>query len=381
MKRLLFVLSIIFASVFTFTPAQAADTLVFNNTTSCAGWGPGTNTWAYRMYAASASTITAMEVPFSTATGYNATTLAIYSSSGGAPGTLLGTFNFNSYTSNVARFTGSATVSIGDFYWVYHSSVSSDPCSAGTTSNSTGSGWTMSQYRYSGVNGAGPFTYDSGGGSAAMLQLKIYTGVVDTTPPTFLTGTSYSAAEIQTSVGSIKASESSTITISGGVDQAKFSIAQSDSVTANLSFITAPNFEVPTDVGADNTYQVVIRAADMSGNFGYETVTATVTDVDENARVTSYVISGLQSKGLQETITATVNFASKVTFLANGKKIPGCISKSTVGSGPITVTCMWKPSSSGNVAISFKVVPTASNNFATTSAPFYLQIGRRNNLR
>jgi hypothetical protein len=239
----------------------------------------------------------------------------------------------------------------------------------------------MSQYRYQGTSGGGPFTYDSAGTTASMLQLKIYSNVPDSTPPTFSSTETFTVAENQNSVGTIKASESATISIYGGQDQNKFSLTQSDSTTAALSFISAPNFEIPTDFGVDNNYQVVLRALDTAGNAGYETVTAMVTDVDENAKLLSYTISGAQTKGQITTLVATVNVPGKVTFLVNGKRIGGCIGKSTVGSGPITATCQWKPALRGNVALSFAVVPSAVNYFSTTSQPSYLVLGGRVNTR
>jgi parallel beta-helix repeat protein len=51
--------------------------------------------------------------------------------------------------------------------------------------------------------------------------------------------------------------------ISGGGDQSKFSI-QSD--TGELSFVTAPDYENPTDVGSDNVYDVQVSVSDGVGS-------------------------------------------------------------------------------------------------------------------
>lgn len=381
MRRIFLALGLLASALLPVSHAQASETLIFNNSNTCYGWGPGTSTWAYRMYAATTATITALEVPSQNSTGASTTRLAIYSSSGGAPGTNLGNFTYSSYVSNTARYVGSATVPVGDFYWVFYGPSSPNPCSAGQTANSTGSGWTMSQYRYSGSNGGGPFTYDPVGTSAAMLQLKIYVGSVDSTAPSFTSPTSSSVAENQTSIGTMRVSESSTITLFGGSDISKFSLASIDSTSAALSFSSIPNFENPTDSDSNNSYQVVLRAEDSAGNFGYETFTATVFDVDENARILSYTTSGTQSKGSVVTIGVTVNFAGKVTFFANGKRIPTCISKPTIGSSPITVSCSWKPSTSGTIGLTMRVVPTEINYFASTSAPIFLKVERRGGIR
>ena len=50
--------------------------------------------------------------------------------------------------------------------------------------------------------------------------------------------------------------------ISGGADAAKFSI---NSSTGVLTFVSAPDFESPTDVGADNVYNVQVTVSDGVG--------------------------------------------------------------------------------------------------------------------
>jgi VCBS repeat-containing protein len=60
--------------------------------------------------------------------------------------------------------------------------------------------------------------------------------------------------------------------IVGGTDQDKFQI---NGTTGALSFITAPDFEVPTDSDADNAYEVVVRASDGTF-FDDQTITVQV---------------------------------------------------------------------------------------------------------
>ncbi|MDQ3124242.1 MAG: cadherin domain-containing protein, partial [Pseudomonadota bacterium] len=66
-----------------------------------------------------------------------------------------------------------------------------------------------------------------------------------------------------------------TYSIAGGADAALFTI---DPATGVLKFITAPDFEGPTDVGRDNTYDVIVAASDgqMSDLQG---ITVTVLDI------------------------------------------------------------------------------------------------------
>ncbi len=62
------------------------------------------------------------------------------------------------------------------------------------------------------------------------------------------------------------------------------------------------------------------------------------------------------------TLTATTNTASKVTFLANNKRIAGCISRSTTAN---VATCNWKPSTRGNIVIALQISPVDTNYSST----------------
>ena len=62
--------------------------------------------------------------------------------------------------------------------------------------------------------------------------------------------------------------------IAGGADAARFQI---DATTGVLSFITAPDFEAPTDADGDNSYEIVVRASDGT-LFDDQAITVDVTD-------------------------------------------------------------------------------------------------------
>src|SRR5262249_3978681 len=70
------------------------------------------------------------------------------------------------------------------------------------------------------------------------------------------------------------AGQSVSYSISGGADAAKFSINQQTGV---LSFLTAPDFEQPTDVGGDNNYDLIVQASDGSLSDA-QTITVKVTN-------------------------------------------------------------------------------------------------------
>jgi autotransporter-associated beta strand protein len=83
------------------------------------------------------------------------------------------------------------------------------------------------------------------------------------TAPTITSGGAFSVPENSTAVTTVTATDAEgnalTYTISGGSDADKFWI---DSGTGILTFVSAPNFESPIDVGADNVYNLTVQVAD-----------------------------------------------------------------------------------------------------------------------
>ena len=103
--------------------------------------------------------------------------------------------------------------------------------------------------------------------------------------PAFTSAATFDAAENQTAVGTVVASDSDTddtvtgYAIQGGADRSTFSIVETTGV---LTFASAPNFEAPADADADNGYVVVVRATSGTGaraKTADQTITVTVTDV------------------------------------------------------------------------------------------------------
>jgi VCBS repeat-containing protein len=69
-----------------------------------------------------------------------------------------------------------------------------------------------------------------------------------------------------------------TYSISGGVDQARFTI---NAATGALNFTAPPDFEVATDANGDNVYVVQVQVIDSQGASTTQTIQVTVTDVAE----------------------------------------------------------------------------------------------------
>ena len=210
----------------------------------------------------------------------------------------------------------------------------------------------------------------------------------DTTAPTFTSSSTFSAAEnIATSAtaATIQVSESATVTISSGADAARFNITQSETNTAIIKFNISPDFEAPADVGGNNVYELTLTATDAASNAGTQSITITVTDVVDTSSFNSLALAGSATTANFRTavvITANVTVASKVTFRVNGKVLPRCKNKLATGSGSsFSVTCTWRPSNRGQVALTAAATPTGAGISSTTSNPVNIMVDRRTGTR
>ena len=101
------------------------------------------------------------------------------------------------------------------------------------------------------------------------------------TGPSGGAGSSASAVSVnenQTAVTSFSANRPVVWTISGGADASKFTIDPSSGV---VTFITAPDYEAPTDANTDNVYLVEITATDANSETAVQLVSVTVLDIGE----------------------------------------------------------------------------------------------------
>jgi Ca2+-binding RTX toxin-like protein len=78
-----------------------------------------------------------------------------------------------------------------------------------------------------------------------------------------------------------------TYAIVGGADAQRFAI---DALTGALSFVTAPDFEAPTDQDGNNSYVVQVRASDGS-LFDIQTITVQVAPVEEQVNQQPQIVS------------------------------------------------------------------------------------------
>jgi Ca2+-binding RTX toxin-like protein len=196
--------------------------------------------------------------------------------------------------------TSSATASISENTTVVATIAATDPDAGTTLTYSISGGVDAAKFAVNSLTGALSFVSppnfeaptDVGANNVYDVIVQASDGLLTTTQavavtvtnvnemPTITSSTTASIPENTTTVTTITATDPDAGTtlaysISGGLDAAKFSI---NATTGALSFVSAPNFEAPTDFGANNVYDVVVQASDGSLNTT-QAVAVTVTDV------------------------------------------------------------------------------------------------------
>ena len=167
------------------------------------------------------------------------------------------------------------------------------------------------QVRATNDEGTGDWS-DSGTGTTA---------VADNAAPSFSSPAAFTAAENQTSVGTVLATDSDAgdditgYAITDGADGSAFSIGATSGV---LTFNAAPNYEAPSDTDANNTYMVVVQATSGVGArvaIAFQTITVTVTDVGGEApgKPAAPTVSGASATSLSVNWSAPSNAGPEIT--------------------------------------------------------------------
>jgi VCBS repeat-containing protein len=137
------------------------------------------------------------------------------------------------------------------------------------------------------VNEAAPRITSNGGGATALINI----------------------AENATAVTRVTASDADTrqtlaYSIVGGADAAKFTI---NSSTGALSFVSAPNYEAPTDSGGNNIYDVTVQVSDGNGGVDSQAISVTVTAVNERPTDLSLSANTVAEHAANGTVVGTVS--------------------------------------------------------------------------
>ena len=144
-------------------------------------------------------------------------------------------------------------------------------------------GWMSCWIRRSGQTMLPTITSNGGGDTAAVSIAE------NTTAVTTVTATDPDAGQTLS------------YSIIGGADAAKFTI---NATTGALAFVTAPNFEAPTDAGANNVYDVTVQVSDGNGGIDTQAIAVTVTNQNEVPTITSNGGGNTAAVSIAENTTA-----------------------------------------------------------------------------
>ncbi|MEM7533600.1 MAG: Ig-like domain-containing protein [Chloroflexota bacterium] len=149
---------------------------------------------------------------------------------------------------------------------------------------------------------------DSGGLNVTQSINVTVNDVNENTAPSITTASSVSLDENNTAVLDVDASDDSdaegsglTYSLTGGADQGLFTI---DGNTGQLSFISAPDFDSPSDANGDNVYAVDVTVTDSAGAVDTQSINVTVTDINENDAPS---ITSANSVTIDENTTAVLD--------------------------------------------------------------------------
>lgn len=163
---------------------------------------------------------------------------------------------------------------------------------------------TVTSFFLVGANTAPVITSDGGGASASVDVDENQTAV-----------TTVTATDTEDDGGSPPTSLR--FSISGGADSGAFDIGGASGI---LTFRSAPDFENPTDTGADNIYDVEVTVTDSGDLTATQAIAVTVTDVSEDTTSPAVQILGAPATLADLTpFTVTIQFSEDVTgFSSDG---------------------------------------------------------------
>lgn len=134
---------------------------------------------------------------------------------------------------------------------------------------------------------------------------------VSNTPPSITSATTFNVPENSTNVASLTANKAVTWGITGGADQALFSIGES---TGALSFQSPPDFETSGDSGGNNVYDLTVTATDLNGVQATSNITVNLTDIDDTSpTVASVSVPSNDTYQTGDALSFTVNTSEAVT--------------------------------------------------------------------
>ena len=119
----------------------------------------------------------------------------------------------------------------------------------------------------------------------------------------------------------LTASEAVTWSLAGGADQARFELSGS---TLRWASNGVKDFEAPNDADTNNAYVVIVRATDAGALTADQTVTVTVTNVDETTLAFDFLADTSTIAGAARTSTAPLTVTRATPPLAYAETWPVC---------------------------------------------------------
>jgi hypothetical protein len=128
------------------------------------------------------------------------------------------------------------------------------------------------------------------------------------------------------------------------------------------------------------TLVATFTPTDTANYVSGETTTLTLTVIGGANGITLSLSGGSNTAAYRTNanVIANVDNDGSITFYANGKKIPGCIAK-TSSSG--SSTCTWKPSARGSVVLTAVLIPSSDTYATVKSDPLNVGVGNRSGRR
>lgn len=163
-----------------------------------------------------------------------------------------------------------------------------------------------------------------------------------------------------------------------GTDAGDFTV---DASTGVLSFASGPDYELKLDQDLNNIYLVTVTVSDGALSAS-QSLTITVTNLNEGITPDSPNLSATPYKGVSVTITIKTYTPGKVRFLVGGKRIPNCLNVSTTGNYPdASASCSWKPASAARLTLSGSFTPTDNTFTSSSISPLNIWVTKRTGAR
>lgn len=264
---------------------------------------------------------------------------------------------YNNQSATVSHSGGSTTFNNG-------STISAVPTTPPQKNNFTFAGW------FTAASGGSLIANGSTMPNTREGTVTLYAQWTDAlapviTGPSSATGanSSISISESSTAVHTFTANESVTWS-KGGTDGTFFAINSSSGVLT----ITARDFESPADNGNDNTYVVTITATDGASNATTQTLTVTITNINEAPTISIAASANTHAITQAENISSVVTYAAtdvdagaSLSFSISGTDAADFSINSTSGVLTFAVSPDFEAPADGDTNNTYVVVITVSD--------------------